>query len=719
MEFTPNLDFNFDDIWYPKGNGPAYNPTTYTSSFANNATGNTSSPSNPSPSPNSGFMEFDWENPTPDQSWNTNNGKTYGGFAGTTPTEPDTSFSTNATATPASTYTAPATTYTAPTTATSTAATATTSTAAPASISGTKFSDYITNQPDLQTLWTAPVGQKGMFEGLSMEDAGAKHWTNYGQYEGRTNPNLTPNTPTPNERAGQLVDQIKNLYTTTQGYGNDASLNDIKIRQVERDNLMAELDKLGLANQTNLGKTYGGFIDDKYASVDAAKKQATTWFEDFDARFGGDSWAKAKNAPLVTDFQTILDQIDAADDDIDKYAYDPAMQKQAIAIRDKLVASLQARQGQKTLEQNRISTFETGLNSRLDVLLADLDKMDAAGFDKSSAQYKTQMREIENELRGFKGELPFDLNDEVAKLSSANSRWGEVRAQRDQEVVRVANAMAAFGAEGEALADALSALDGYNGAGMAQIENRYQRLKAKSAGNSNPQLDRLFAEIETGLTNLKTMQKKLLDRERAGAQSLNDRLSGLADYDEDGMNALDQMISGQRQGLTRFTGNSTDDILDLLRSASTGLGDRRLGLTRKRGSIEDELAGLIDAETGTRYASLDDVKTRRGQISLKASDVRKYRASQAQDELDTLMQMLSGEENRINTDLSASAARDKAQATKTSSQLNRWGNIVSDGGVTYDGRSDAEILALARKRQVDRRLTPYAPQSAFSQLVGA
>lgn len=608
---------------------------------------------------------------------------------------------------------------------------------------GTGFTSYLQQNQDLLNLWNMGDGNRGMFNGAgNMEEAGRIHWDRYGQYEpGRPTPWGQTGAPAPTgpaapagpsnaERAQGLVDQIKGLYNTVSGWGKGTSLNDFVLKQTERDNLLRELEGLGVANMTSLGRTYGGFIDQSYNDAMSGQNEARQYFNNFLTNFGGNAYAQAKNAPLTTNWQALLDSIDAADDKFDQYGFLGDMASEAKAARDRVLAAVNERKGQADAERTRIDEWETGVNSRLGSLLADLETMDLGGFDQNGTAYRQKLREIENEMRDFKGQLPFDLSQEIAKITSGMERWGELRSERDKEIARIQTAMQGFGSQGDQLFSMLSRLDAYNGAGMQQLENELARLKANSGsfqskldlgkygGGTN--LQGLFTQIEDGLGNLKAMQNSLLEKERGDLTGLQGRLASIEDWDEDSMNTLANLIAAESQGLSRFTGNATQPLRDLLDELTTGLTDKRTSLTSKRSTIEQELGALLDELNGVKFTSLDDVKAKRLTATQKGSDMRKYRASQAQDELDALLQLLSGEENRITTDLKAAQERDAKQAAATQSQVNRWGNLMVNGGVGYDPVTQAQLAALMRKRQVDQRLAPYSSPdyTAFSAALG-
>lgn len=604
------------------------------------------------------------------------------------------------------------------------------------------YANYLYSQPDLTDLWNMGDGNRGQFNGLTdPAQAGQQHWLQYGQFEDRsydpTNPNPTPETPTvvtpagptDAEKAATTLAKIKDLYTTVSGYGKGTNLNDLILKQTERDNLLRELDGYKVADASAMGKSYGSLIDNSVNDIRGAQDAAKSYYQTFLTNFGADAWAQARNSPLSTNWQMALDRLDAADNGFDTYGFMGDQLSQATAARDQLKAALEQQLAAANTERQRITGFETSAQGKIRSLIGELDAMDINGFDTNSTAYRQKIRDIEAELRGFSGQLPFDLNDELSLLGSANSRYADLQGQRDKEVARIQSSMGALGSQGDALASMLSKLDGYNGAGMQQVEAELARLKKNAAAFDSPlakkygpqDLAGIFSQIESGLGGLKTQNATYVAKELGDANALKGRLGGIQEWDEDGMNALQNLLYGESQNLSRFTGNSVDPIRALLEEISTGLTDRRTALTTRRGGIEQELADLLSANTGKKYATLDEVAAQRAALNGKSSDMRKYRAVQAQDELDALLQLFNGEENRINADLKTAQDRDAAQAKATQVQVNRWGNLLAPGaGVAQDPFSAAQLAAIMRKRQVDSRLAPYsAPDyTTFSQALG-
>lgn len=670
---------------------------------------------------------------------NTQNGSSSGqtqggGFAGTIPAIPDS----NPAANVWGGYTAPA--QTAPSQVAATTPATTTTTAAPAA--GSNFANYVNSNPDLLGYWNANQGKPGAFDywglgsGATIDQFGQAQWNQNGIGENRpvtpTGPATpavsTPAGPTKEEQANALVDKIKALYEGVSGLGYGTSLNDLKLKQTERDNLLKELDGIGVSSASALGKTYGGFIDTKYNDIASNQQASSKYFTDFLSNFGGDAWAQAKNLGLGSNFQLLIDKLDAADNDFTKYSWDGARLSEATAARDKLLATLNEQIGAQKTEKDKNAAWEQGVNQRLDQLVSELDRMDVLGFDTNSAAYRQKIRDIENEMRGYTSPLSVDLNDEIRKLTSASSAFSGLQTKRDTEVQMLRDTLAKYSGQGDALMSAISGASLYDGSALEQLAAQFEALKRGAAGVSSPlvakygnvNLAAQFQDLEQRLAAMKSQRQTLLGREQSKLDDIRTRLGNVADHDEDSMVFLANLLSGQSQSLARFTGSDLASITGVLDELSRGLQDKRGALTTKRSTIEQELGALLDQTRGTKYATLDDVGAARTALNGKMSDVRKYDATQAQDELDALIQLLNGEESRINADLKASQARDAEQAKATQAQVNRWGNLTGGGAANDDVMSAEGIATLMRRRQLAAGLAPYATPaySSFSLALG-
>lgn len=663
--------------------------------------------------------------------------KESGGFAGTILATPDTSASSDAW----SGYTAPTPTATA--TATATATPATTVTAPAATAAGSNFTNYINSNSDLLGYWNSNQGKPGAFSywGLdtpTMEEFGQAQWQKNGFGEYRTVTPDTPTAPTPTptptaptvsnaDKANALVDRIKGLYEGVSGLGNGANLNEIKLKQTERDNLLRELEGLGVANALATGKTYGGFIDTKYNDIATNQQAASKYFTDFLANFGGDAWAQAKNLGLGTNFNLLIDRLDAADDGFEKYGWDEARLSEAKAARDRLLSTLNERLTNQRDVKLRDSQWETGINSRLDQLVADLEGMDLAGFDANNATYRQKLRELENELRGYSSELPVNINDEIGKLSGASSLFSGLQSNLSAEIKQIRDNQAKYAIQGDTLMSALRGASAYDGSSIEALAEQVRALKSGvermnsplAQKYGDPELSKSFTGLDSIITALRGQNQTLTAQQQADLEELLARAGSIEDWDEDSMNNLASLLSGAGQSVGRFTGASVNQLRSIIDKANKTLQQKRGALTSKRSEIERTLQGLLNQLRDSKYATLDEVKAARGSLSPYMSDLTKYRATQAQDELDALMQIFAGEEGRINTDLKTAKARDEAQAAATRASTNRWGNLVGSYAGS-DMLSPEAAATIARKRQVAAGLAPYATPvySSFSVALG-
>lgn len=662
--------------------------------------------------------------------------KTDGGFAGTSLAIPDSNPASDVWSSQSSNATPTITSPITPITPITPAATA------PAA--GSNFTNYINSNSDLLGYWNNNQGKPGAFSywGLdtpTKEEFGQAQWQKNGLGEYRE---VTPDTPiaplpttttptTPTitnaDKANGLVDRIKALYEGVNGLGNGANLNEIKLKQTERDNLLKELEGLGVSSALSTAKTYGGFIDSKYNDIASSQQEASKYFTDFLANFGGDAWAQAKNLGLGTNFNLLIDRLDAADDGFDKYGWDQGRLSEAKAARDRLLATLNERLTNQRDVKLRDAQWETGINSRLDQLVADLEGMDVAGFDTNSSTYRQKLRELENELRGYSSELPVNINDEIGKLSGASSLFSGLQSNLSAEIKQIRDNQAKYAIQGDTLMSALRGASAYDGSSIEALAEQVRALKSGvermnsplAQKYGDPELSKSFTGLDSIITALRGQNQTLTAQQQADLEELLARAGSIEDWDEDSMNNLASLLSGAGQSVGRFTGASVNQLRSIIDKANKTLQQKRGALTSKRSEIERTLQGLLNQLRDSKYATLDEVKAARGSLSPYMSDLTKYRATQAQDELDALMQIFAGEEGRINTDLKTAKARDEAQAAATRASTNRWGNLVGSYAGS-DMLSPEAAATIARKRQVAAGLAPYATPtySSFSVALG-
>jgi chromosome segregation ATPase len=376
---------------------------------------------------------------------------------------------------------------------------------------------------------------------------------------------------------------------------------------------------------------------------------------------------------------------------------------------------------QRKTEEDRISAYETGLLGDVDTYRNTLGGLTIADADKITA-LQDNIADRQRQAGRFSSALGFDFNDELGELSDVSRGVGNLSRERQTELDRVASEQERILASARSAEQAAESGNIYSSSGLDAIDDRVRDLRADITGFSSllpsdfTSANSPLTDADTALADLRGRRATELDAIQAGITGATSGLGDLNLYDEDAIRKARSDILNQQGNLAAFTGGRVGDIGA---SATAGLGqvDTKLAeLTTARNDLETRAQTLMDQINNASFYATDDLTSNQSSAEQLQAEVELYKANQAMDEIDTLMNRLNSERGRLERDEEAVAAREARERTDILS------TVGSSGVPEFQNYSGTDPLTLqqylALLNNEEENTTTGSLPSAFSRNMG-
>ena len=376
---------------------------------------------------------------------------------------------------------------------------------------------------------------------------------------------------------------------------------------------------------------------------------------------------------------------------------------------------------QRKTEEDRISAYETGLLGDVDTYRNTLGGLTIADADKITA-LQDNIADRQRQAGRFSSALGFDFNDELGELSDVSRGVGNLSRERQTELDRVASEQERILASARSAEQAAESGNIYSSSGLDAIDDRVRDLRADITGFSSllpsdfTSANSPLTDADTALADLRGRRATELDAIQSGITGATSGLGDLNLYDEDAIRKARSDILNQQGNLAAFTGGRVGDIGA---SATAGLGqvDTKLAeLTTARNDLETRAQTLMDQINNASFYATDDLTSNQSSAEQLQAEVELYKANQAMDEIDTLMNRLNSERGRLERDEEAVAAREARERTDILS------TVGSSGVPEFQNYSGTDPLTLqqylALLNNEEENTTTGSLPSAFSRNMG-
>ena len=211
-------------------------------------------------------------------------------------------------------------------------------------------------------------------------------------------------------------------------------------------------------------------------------------------------------------------------------------------------------------------------------------------------------------------------------------------------------------------------------------------------------LEPAYTGYDTTLSDILSKRATELDAYESDLADYGTELAGLDLWEERKMRDVATRLGRQAGRLGRYTGGRVPDILADYEAGDQDITARLIELEDKRDEFETQAANHLNEARGGFYTT-GDLDTMQANYDTLYSDVQKYGADQARDELTALSEAIRNEEARFAAEQAAKKKQEEEEAARMAA-----GNQFMYG---LGGRAltPAEYAALLAKRRDNETVT--------------
>jgi len=500
---------------------------------------------------------------------------------------------------------------------------------------------------------------------------------------------------------GNSYGQAVALNTPNLSELNLAQANKFLQDLAEYEAMINSLEAGRTAEENRIKDYFGGYIDDfNNYDIDVAYDPLSTDFDKYMAML-----QKAQNE--LGGFESKLDFSGSLADAQKEY--------------DELMGIIQGRQDEKKAEQDRISGFGTDIDTRLDTLRDEIDALGIADVEDVSS-YNDALEAIRDEIKGFDSELDFNFSGDTATAMELEDAISALQDKRADELQRIEDFRKQYDDALTSGSKSVGRMDEYD---LFAIEDAQSNLDnfLKDVMGFESELDFDFSDLIAGAEDPQAVLDALLDerntklaKEQSDVDALLEQITGVADYDEAEMNRIKDNLIDELADLGRYTGGIGDNQ-DSIEGGLDSIDDLLDALQGTRGNIESEALEALQGYRDQDFNTLDDVMAAEEIMNAILGKSEKYKATQAQDELDLIAALLGDEKTRLQGDVDAVAAREEEGMEAVEPLLDAYGNLlfptVADG--QQDIMTEEALAAYMAQLDDEDELENTQYQSGFAR----
>ena len=476
------------------------------------------------------------------------------------------------------------------------------------------------------------------------------------------NPNFSP--------TGTSYGQQVSLATPTLASLNFQQANKFLQELAELEAQIGSLESGRQSELDRINEYFGGYVDD---------------FNNYDIDVAYD--------PLSTDFDKYMALVEKAQNELggfeSKLDFSGNLSEAQTEL-DELMGIISGRQEEKAAEEARIEGFGTSLDERLDALQDTIDGLGIADVEDVTS-YTDQLEALRDEIKDFDSELDFDFAGDTSTAFELEDALSALQDKRAAEEARIEAFYDKYDALLQSGTKGVNRMDLYD---LYAIEDAQTDLDnfIKDLTGFESELDFDFSDLIAGaddpqavLTQLLADREGKLAKEQSDVDAILEQISGVADYDENTMNMLKNNLIDELGDLGKYTGGISGNQ-ESIEGGLDSIDDLLDTLFQKRGTIEQEALEALQGYRDQDFNTLDDVSAAEELLNTILSSAETYKATQAQDELDLIKELLGDERGRLQSDVDAVAAREQAGADAVEPLLDAYGNLLFP--TVADGQQD-------------------------------
>ena len=488
------------------------------------------------------------------------------------------------------------------------------------------------------------------------------------------------------------------------------------------------LDAPDLAKKSGYGTTFSSTLD-LLNNLDSQYSQEQQRYQNFQAnqRTLADQYNQTFNTLGIANdnaMNTLERNIQNAMSDNSSFSseLDTDFSRSTGLFNDTLAGIADLR-SQREAEQQRIGEFQTQMDTLAGTYGQTLDGLDITHAD-GIMNLNSDIESTLANVRGFSSELSPDLSAQLEALSGLDNRVDNLQLARDLEFQRIADAEQQARNQSLQIADLANASGIYN---QANLDSAYERLNQQQSALSDfsSVLDYDFSDENSLLTStqgildsLTNQRTNTVDNLFNSATELGQSIQSAQDWDEAALRDLKaQALSGQTSA-NNFIGGRAGDLQTAYGDTVTSINDRLQALFDTRSTIESDAQAFQGTLDDTPITSLDQLKLLEDQFGGINSQYGQYNAAQAQDEVDAISQLLSGERTRLEADAEAAAQAALAGQVEVTNALDQFGNLTLNNLPFRDPLTVQQYKAWLEQNGNEEDADNPAMISAFARALG-
>lgn len=329
---------------------------------------------------------------------------------------------------------------------------------------------------------------------------------------------------------------------------------------------------------------------------------------------------------------------------------------------DNTMGILNDLRAKRAAEEKRISDYEANLLSNVDAYTNTLGGLTIAD-DSDMLALQDQIDALQKGAGRFSSELGFNFNDELNELNDVEFNLNKLRNDRTAELDRIDAAQEEYLQNATALNRLAGDTGIYSKAGIDYIADELANMRG-GIGGFTSLLPFDFSNTSSSLGDTEEVLSGIRDRRESALNEIQGGIGGqtndLADIDLYNEAAFRDRLSGLRDisgELARFSGGRVDDIQGQIDAGVGAVNERLQELSDYRDQLEQRAQTLMETVNNANFYGLDDLTGSNTDYDAIQAEAELYNASQAMDEIDSIMTRLNSEKQRLEADAEAVAAR--------------------------------------------------------------
>jgi len=316
----------------------------------------------------------------------------------------------------------------------------------------------------------------------------------------------------------------------------------------------------------------------------------------------------------------------------------------AMSEIDEFEQLLRDRMGLKEEEQGRVTDFMTSVGGAAQALRNSMRTMGIGDIGDPNDFY-SQLDALTGQLSGFDSELDTDFSNERNLLYDAEANFDRLRSNRSSEEARLQQLKNSFANRATSLSNRAGRADIYNGYGIDDLNDQFDMFRQEIGGvNSELSFDfnDILGQLDEGsglLGEVRTRRDTALQAEMGDVETLLGGLGDISEYDEGSLKGLQSRLQREATDLQKYGGGTSANTL-AIEDAMRQVDDRLDAVATGRRGIENDAISLMQQIRNGEFRNLNEVTAFKDPFSELRNRSERWGATQAQDELAIIEQLL-------------------------------------------------------------------------------